>query len=177
MSAKISWLSSPNSIKHVCIFKSYTDYYNTWSHYSRMPHYLINECEIKLVSFINLPQSSLIYIGSFTIFIAIHVAHLNTVYDKAKFCTGGWGKPILIYHMIDRLSIIVNFNDRQKVKDNIWLFYQSLLWFKSVQKRCLEAFIQTKLAKGWLKSFENKTQEKKFFCILRFCPTFSMLEV
>ena len=84
-----------------------------------MSRYLINECEIKLVSFINLPQSSFIYIGSFTIFFAIHVAHLNKVYDKAKFCTGGWGKPIPIYHMIDRLSIIVNFNDRQKVKDNI----------------------------------------------------------
>ena len=85
----------------------------------RMSRYLINECEIKLASFINLPQSSFIYIGSFTIFIAIHVAHLNTVYDNAKFCTGGWCKPILIYHMSDRLSIIVNFNDRQKVKDNI----------------------------------------------------------
>ena len=66
-----------------------------------MSHYLINESEIKLVSFINLPQSSYIYIGSFTIFIAIHVAHLITVYHKAKFCTGGWGKPVLIYHMID----------------------------------------------------------------------------
>ena len=84
-----------------------------------MSSYLINECEIKLVSFINQPQSSIIYIGSFTIFIAIYVAHLNTVYDRAKFCTGGWGKPILIYHMIDRLSIIANFNDRPKVKDNI----------------------------------------------------------
>ena len=113
-----------------------------------MSRYLINECEIKLVSFINLPQSSFIYISPFTIFIAIHVAHLYTVYDKAKFCTGGWGKPILIYHMSDRLSIIVNFNDRQKVKDNMSLFYQSLLWFQSVQKRCLEAFIQTKVAKG-----------------------------
>ena len=68
-----------------------------------------------MISFINLPQSSFIYIGSFTIFIA----YLNTVYDKAKFCTGGWGKPILIYHMIDQLRIIVNFNYRQKVKDNI----------------------------------------------------------
>ena len=84
-----------------------------------MPRYLINESKIKLISFIILPQSSFIYIGSFTIFIAIHVVHLNTVYDKAKFCTGGWGKPILIYHMIDRLSMIGNFNDRQKVKDNI----------------------------------------------------------
>ena len=84
-----------------------------------MSLYLINECEIKLVSFINLPQSSFIYIGSFTIFIAVHVAHLNTVYDKGKFCIGGWDKPILIYHIIDRLSIIVSFNDRQKVKDNI----------------------------------------------------------
>ena len=84
-----------------------------------MSSYLINECEVKPVSFINLPQSSFIYIGSFTIFIAIHAAHLNTFYDKAKIRTGGWGKPILIYHLIDRLSIIVNFNDRQKVKDNI----------------------------------------------------------
>ena len=82
-----------------------------------MSCYLINESKIKLVSFIILPQSSFIYIGSFTIFIAIHVVHLNRVYDKAKFCTGGWGKPILIYHMIGRLSIIDNFNDRQK--DNI----------------------------------------------------------
>ena len=84
-----------------------------------MSRYLINEREIKLVSFINLPQSSFIYIGSFSIFIAIHVAHLNRVYDKAKFCTGGWGKPILIDHLIDRLSIIANCNYRQKVKDNI----------------------------------------------------------
>ena len=31
MSAKMSWMSSPNSIKHVqdiCIFNSFTDYYN-----------------------------------------------------------------------------------------------------------------------------------------------------
>ena len=85
-----------------------------------MSRYLMNECEIKLVSFINLPQSSFMCIGSFfTSFIAIHVAHPNTVYDKAKFCTGGWSKPILIYHMSDRLSITVNFNDRQKVKVNI----------------------------------------------------------
>ena len=83
-----------------------------------MSRYLINESEIKLVSFIILPQSLFIYIDSFTIFIAIHV-QLNRVYDKAKFCTGGWGKPILIYHMIGRLSIIDNFNDRQRVKDNI----------------------------------------------------------
>ena len=84
-----------------------------------MSRYLINESEIKLISLFVLPQASFMYIGSFTIFIGIHVAHLNTVYDKVKFCTGGWGKPILIYHMIDRLSIIGNFNDRQKVKDNI----------------------------------------------------------
>ena len=80
---------------------------------------LFDESEIKLASFIILPQSSFIYIGSFTIFIAIHVANLNTVYDKAKFCTGWWGIPILIYRIIDQLSIIGNFNDRQKVKDNI----------------------------------------------------------
>ena len=84
-----------------------------------MSQHLTNESEIKLVSFIILPQSSFIYIGSFTIFITIYVAHMNTVYDKAKFCTGGWGKPILIYRMIDRFSIIRNFNDRRKVKDNI----------------------------------------------------------
>ena len=84
-----------------------------------MSRYLINESEIKLVSLFILPQSSFIYIGSFTFFIAIHIAYLNTVYDRANFCTGGWGKPILIYHMIDRLSIIGNINDRQKVKDNI----------------------------------------------------------
>ena len=89
------------------------------SHYPKMSRYLINESKIKLVSLFILPQSSFIYIGLFTIFIAIHVAHLNTVYVKATFCTGGWGKPILIYHMIDRLSIIGNSNDRQKVKDNI----------------------------------------------------------
>ena len=123
MSAKMSWVSSPNNIKHcqvICISNSYTDYYNLTHEliiYPRMSRYLIHEWEIKLVSFINLPQSSFIYIGSFTIFTAIHVVHLNTVYDKAKFCTGT--SPILIYHMIDHLSIIVNFNDRQKVKDNI----------------------------------------------------------
>ena len=114
----MSWVSSPNNIKHcqvICISNSYTDYYNLTHEviiYPRMSRYLIHEWEIKLVSFINLPQSSFIYIGSFTIFTAIHVVHLNTVYDKARFCTGGWGKPILIYHMIDHLSIIVNFNDR-----------------------------------------------------------------
>ena len=60
-----------------------------------------------------------ICIASFTIFIAIYTVHLNRVYNKAKFYTGGWGKPILIYHMIDRLSRISKFNDRQKVKDNL----------------------------------------------------------
>ena len=84
-----------------------------------MSRYLINECDIKLVSFINLPQSSFISIGSFTIFIAIHAVHLNTVYEKAKFCTGGWCKPILMHHISGQLSTIVDFNDRQKVKDNI----------------------------------------------------------
>ena len=76
-----------------------------------MSRYLINECEIKLVSFINLLQSSFIYIGSFTVFIAIHIAHLNTVYDKAKFCTGGWGKPILPYlpYIFGRIKIIIFF--------------------------------------------------------------------
>ena len=70
-------------------------------------------------SFIFLPQSSFICIGSFTIFIPTRTVHLDRVYDKAKFCTGGLGKPILIYHMIDRLSRISKFNDKQKVKDNI----------------------------------------------------------
>ena len=40
-----------------------------------------------------------IYIHSFNIFIDIHAVHLNRVYDKAKVCTGGWGKPMIIYHM------------------------------------------------------------------------------
>ena len=47
--------------------------------YPQMSRYLINESEIKLGSFIILPQSSFVYTGSFTIFIAIHVVHLNTV--------------------------------------------------------------------------------------------------
>ena len=84
------------------------------------PHHLIDRSYIELISFIVLPQSlfSYMYIGSFTIINAIHVVHLNRVYDEAKF-TGGCGKPILIYHMIDRLSLISQFNDKQKVKDNI----------------------------------------------------------
>ena len=85
----------------------------------QMPHHLKNGSYIKLIYFIFLPRSSFIYIGSFTIIIDIHTFHLNIVYDKAKFCTGGWGKPILIYRMIVRISIISKFNDRQKVKDNI----------------------------------------------------------
>ena len=84
-----------------------------------MPRHLINESNIKLISFILLPESSFICIASFTVFIAIYIVHLNRVYDKAKFYTSGWGKPILTYHMIDRLSGISKFNDRQKVKDNI----------------------------------------------------------
>ena len=66
-----------------------------------------------------LPESSSICIASFTIFIAIYSVHLNRVYDQAKVYTGRWGKPILIYHMIDRLSRISKFNDRQKIMDNI----------------------------------------------------------
>ena len=85
----------------------------------QMPRHLINGSYIKLISFIFLPESSFIYIATFTIFIAIYTVHLNRVYNKAKFYTGGWGKPIPIYHMIDRLSRISKFNDRQKVKDNI----------------------------------------------------------
>ena len=85
----------------------------------QMPRHWINESYIELISFIFLPESSIIYIASFTIFIAIYTVHLNRVYDKAKFYTGWWGKPILKYHMIDRLSRISKFNDRQKVKDNI----------------------------------------------------------
>ena len=84
-----------------------------------MPHHLINWSYIELISFFYLPESSFKCIASFTIFIAIHTVHLNRVYDKAKFYTGGWGKPILTYHMIDRLSRISKFNDRQKVKGNI----------------------------------------------------------
>ena len=53
-------------------------------------------------------------------FIAIYTVQLNNrVNDKSKFYTGGWGKPILTYHIIDQLSRISKFNDRQKVKDNI----------------------------------------------------------
>ena len=62
-----------------------------------MPHNLINGNYIELISFTALPQSSFIYIGSFTVFIDIHAVHRNRVCDKAKFCTG---KSILIYHMI-----------------------------------------------------------------------------
>ena len=85
----------------------------------QMPRHLINGSYIELISFIFLSESLFICIASFTIFIAIYTVHLNRVYNKAKFYTGGWGKPILIYHMIDRLSRISKFNDRQKVKDNL----------------------------------------------------------
>ena len=81
----------------------------------QMPRHLINGSYIELISSIFLPKSSFICIASFTILIAIYTVHLNRVYDKAKFYAGGWGKPILIYHMIDRLSRISKFNDRQKV--------------------------------------------------------------
>ena len=81
-----------------------------------MPRHLINESYIELISFTFLPESLFICIASFTIFIAIYTVHLKRVYDKAKFYTG---KPILTYHMIERLSRISKFNDRQKVKDNI----------------------------------------------------------
>ena len=85
----------------------------------QMPRHLINGSYIKLISFIFLPEFSFICIASFTVFIAIYTVHLNRVFDKAKFYTGGWGKPILTYHMTDRLSRISKFNDRQKVKGNI----------------------------------------------------------
>ena len=85
----------------------------------QMPRHLINGRHIELLSFIFLSESSFISIVSFTIFTAIYTVHLNRVYDKAIFYTGGWGKPILIYHMIGRLSRISKFNDKQKVKDNI----------------------------------------------------------
>ena len=85
----------------------------------QMPRHLINGNYIELISFIFLLESSFICTASFTIFIAIYTVHLKRVYDKAKFYTCGWGKPILTYHMIDQLSRISKFNDRQKVKDNI----------------------------------------------------------
>ena len=85
----------------------------------QMPRHLINGSYIELISFIFLPESSFICIASFTVVIVIYTVYLNRVYDKAKFYTDGWGKPILIYHMIDRLSRISKLNDRQKVKDNI----------------------------------------------------------
>ena len=87
--------------------------------HSKMPRHLINGSYIEPISFIFRPQSSFIYIGSFTIFIAFYTFHLDRVYDKTNFCTGGWGKPIPVYHMIARLSIISKYSDRQKVKDNI----------------------------------------------------------
>ena len=85
----------------------------------QMPRPLINESYMGLISFIFPPESSFICIASFTICIAIYTVHLNRVYEKAKFYTGGWCKPIPTYHMIDPLSRISKFNDRQKVKDNI----------------------------------------------------------
>ena len=85
----------------------------------QMPRHLMNGSFIERISFIFLAESSFTCIASFTVFIAIYTVHLNTVYDEAKFYTGGWGKPILTYHMFDRLSRISIFNDRQKVKDNI----------------------------------------------------------
>ena len=98
----------------------------------QMPRHLIKGSYIELISFIFLPESSSICIASFTIFIAIHTVRLNRVYNKANFYTGGWGKPILIYHMLDRISKTSKFNDRQKVKDNISVFYQSLLCIQYV---------------------------------------------
>ena len=57
----------------------------------------------------------------------------------------------------------------------------TVLSITSVVPICSETMFRsaypTKVAKGRLKSFENKTQAKNKFCILRFCPTFSMLEV
>ena len=82
----------------------------------QMPRHLINESYIELISFTFLPESLFICIASSTVFIAIYTVHQNRVYDKAKFYTGGWGKPI---HMIDQLSRVSKFNDRQKVKENI----------------------------------------------------------
>ena len=84
-----------------------------------MPRHLIKGSYIELISFIFLQESSFICIASFTVIIAMYTVHLNRVYDKAKFYTGGWGKSILTYHMIDRLSRISKFDDKQKVKDNI----------------------------------------------------------
>ena len=103
-----------------------------------MPLHLINGSYIGLISFIFLPESSFICIASFTIFIAIYTVHLNRVYDKANFYTGGWGKPILIYHMIYRLSRISNFNDRHTVKEYecfINYYYGSNLFGNGVLKR------------------------------------------
>ena len=123
MNARMLWMSSPYSIKHVQfirIFNFLRDYYfNMKSLHPQMPRHLINGSYIELISFIFLPDSSFICTASFTISIAIFTVHLNRVYDKSKFYTGGWGKPILTYHMIDRISIISAFNYRQKVKNNI----------------------------------------------------------
>ena len=84
-----------------------------------MPRHLKNGSYIELISFIFLLESSFICIASFAIFIAICTVHLNRVYNKATFYTGGWDKLIQTYHLVDQLSRISKFNDRPKVKDNI----------------------------------------------------------
>ena len=118
MNARMLWMSSPYSIKHVQVIRMFnflTDYYfNMKLLHPQMPRHLINGSYIELISFSFLQEYLFICIASFTIFIAFYTVHLNRVYDRAKFYTGGWGKPILIYHMIDRLSGISKFNDRQR---------------------------------------------------------------
>ena len=84
-----------------------------------MPRHSINGSYVELISFIFLPEFFFICVASFTIFISIYTVHLLRVYNKAKFYTGGWGKLMLIYHMIYRLSRISKCNNKQKVKDII----------------------------------------------------------
>ena len=118
------WMSSPYSIKHVQVIRMFNFLTSNElliehmkSLHPQMPRRLKNGSYIELISFIFLPTSSFIFIASFTIFIAIYTVHLNRVYDKANLYTGGWGTPILTYHMIDQLSRSSKFNDRQKVKN------------------------------------------------------------
>ena len=71
----------------------------------QMSSRLINGSYITLILYFS-ATVFIICIGSVTILITIHSVHLDRVYDEAKFCIGGWGKLILIYHIIDRLSRI-----------------------------------------------------------------------
>ena len=78
--------------------------------------YIIRKFSTKTVTTLPFMNARMLRLSSSN---SIKHVHLKRVYDKVKVYTGGWGKPILKYHMIDRLSRISKFNDKQKVKDNI----------------------------------------------------------